>query len=693
MSKQTFFKRLALGLVAALGVGLLSVPQASAVRVSTSLTLGSATGTANINDTASTTFQLKASATQAVATNSAGDSYTVRYTCSAPSGVSSCPAIKANQTDTSDTAGTLPRDAARLNAWTDISSSGWSESVNTASLELRSTVNIKAENFTTAGTYVYSFYVTPRQNALGSNGNLETAANTILSLSAGGTTVTWTVTVSALNTAGTALYRKYISADAQTAQYAKKALAASTDSAIVAPAGDASSPAIVGYAFVTTANSAGDTRVAAGSSWKSVDESLTVTMTGAGAIAQGTSTSPTSSISTLNSRSVTEVAGGETIVIYSNGTAGTGTITVTRSANGAAITTMTVTFVGSGASGTVSLSDTITPLAGTGVTIASLGTTNLVAQIKDSGGNLITSGTFYVFSSDTAVAGNVPTSTGATSYQTGHRCGNNSDSWNTTTKRLTCPVLLRDTGTATLTLRDSWTVTASTWTSGEVTVDIRGNVVKGIKVAFDKASYAPGEKAILTLTATDAAGKALATRASDTGRLSAVISTPVLSQITAASQAGTQGLSYTDTTFLGYNDTGVETRVVTMPSYGADVSYTVRIPGFGVDVAPVDVTATAKVVDPNATAIATAQAAADAATDAALEAIDAANAATDAANLAAEAADAATVASEEARDAADAATAAVEALATEVATLMAALKAQITTLANTVAKIAKKVKA
>jgi hypothetical protein len=182
-----------------------------------------------------------------------------------------------------------------------------------------------------------------------------------------------------------------------------------------------------------------------------------------------------------------------------------------------------------------------------------------------------------------------------------------------------------------------------------------------------------------------------------------VVGTPSsLTTVTGGANLGgtNSGVNYDAVTFNGYRDTGVETRVVTMPTYGTDVSVEFRIPTFGSTTEYTTVTATAKVVDPNATAIAAAQAAiaaaqasADAATDAAAEAIDAANAATDASNLAAEAADAATVAAEEARDAADAATAAVEELATQVATLMAALKAQLTTLANTVAKIAKKVKA
>jgi hypothetical protein len=137
---------------------------------------------------------------------------------------------------------------------------------------------------------------------------------------------------------------------------------------------------------------------------------------------------------------------------------------------------------------------------------------------------------------------------------------------------------------------------------------------------------------------------------------------------------------------------GVDTYVVTMPTYSSKINIT-ALTSYVDSVTNTPVSVTLNVVNPQDALITAAQAAADAATDAANEAIDAANAATDAANLAAEAADAATVAAEEARDAADAATAAVEELATQVATLMAALSAQVKTLANTVAKIAKKVKA
>jgi hypothetical protein len=265
-------------------------------------------------------------------------------------------------------------------------------------------------------------------------------------------------------------------------------------------------------------------------------------------------------------------------------------------------------------------------------------------------------------------------------------------------------VTVTDTGTAILYVKDSNTVAASTVSSDAVTMTVLGAEASSFTVSFDKATYTLGERAVITITGKDVAARALA------NTTTAITSIAALGGMTASTtnpEIGTVSGALGTTTFTGYStlgvESGVETRVVVMPSYAADVSFTLTYTKYQ-ETTGVKVTATAKVVDPNATAIAAnnaaiaaaqaaSVAAAEAATDAAAEAIDAANAATDAANLAAEAADAATVAAEEARDAADAATAAVEELATQVATLMAALKAQITTLANTVAKIAKKVKA
>ena len=671
MPNKTFFKRFSLGIVLSLGLGLLGVPTSQAAVNQLTVAVGSATATAAVAETATGTMTHTFTHTL-----DAVESATVRYTCAAPTGAT-CPAIEARQLASADTANVILRDNAGL-GWSDLSTanqgatiSGWTDSSTASSTgAVRSTWSFKAVAFSAAGTYTYTFYSISGINGLGSS---------VVSSS-----VTWTVTVTAPDLAGASLAALNISSDELTASNYRNLLAPSSDSAIVASAGLATATAaasIRGYAFIRLKNAAGDTRVAVGSGFRTVDDTITVTVSGPGFVSNDGSTRGKSA--TLNARNTggTTVAT-ETLTIHADGTPGTMTLTFARGT--VSMATRTVTFTGTAASAVVYLSDTITALGGAGV--------NLAGHAKDSGGNVVRGATLYVFSSDTAVAGSIPTSTGATTYRTTHACTSSA-----TTGVFSCAITLTDTGTATITLRDSWTVSASTWSSNEVVLDVRGNTIRALTAAFDKATYAPGEKAIITLTATDAAAKALATRSGDTGRLTQVVSTPVLSQTTVTGQAGTQGLSYTDTTFLGYLDTGVETRVVFMPTYAVDVTYSVVIPGFGVGAGNVTVSATAKVVDPNQVAtnaaIAATQAAADAATDAAAEAIDAANAATDAANLAAEAADAATVAAEEARDAADAATAAVEELATQVATLMAALKAQITTLANTVAKIAKKVKA
>jgi len=70
-----------------------------------------------------------------------------------------------------------------------------------------------------------------------------------------------------------------------------------------------------------------------------------------------------------------------------------------------------------------------------------------------------------------------------------------------------------DTGVATITLRDSWTVAASTWSSNEIVVTVTEAKIATLTVSFDKATYSPGERAVITYTAKDSAGRGLATAA------------------------------------------------------------------------------------------------------------------------------------------------------------------------------------
>jgi hypothetical protein len=412
---------------------------------------------------------------------------------------------------------------------------------------------------------------------------------------------------------------------------------------------------------------------------------------------------------------------GETAIVYSDGTAGVGTITGYIGANALTQAAKTITFTGKAATLTA-YETTVIQMGAPSLssnTADSVNVGNKVMYVKavDTAGNTVRTGALntnanlWCISSDTSVASltttNTPTDAAKPStegYVAATAPGAAETFW-------TCNVRPLKEGSVTITLADDTVVATASISAGKTFTFAKsvGGTAAGFKgkgtITFDKTTYNVGEKAEITVTVLNAAGN-VPGAVLTTGDAAGTVFTS-LTQNRPFSSVGRGtgnaalgfGASRDQTTFDTAGGTffkGVETYTVYMPTTAGDVTIT----GFTTDGTYDTATAvsvTLKVVDPNAALIAASQAAtvaaAEAATDAAAEAIDAANAATDAANLAAEAADAATVAAEEARDAADAATAAVEELATQVATLMAALKAQLTTLANTVAKIAKKVKA
>ena len=668
MSSKTTFKRIALVAVAALGLGVLSVAPSQAALVTETITLGATTATVTQGDTATTTITHQYSSRPG---NARDDSATVLISCTAPASAV-CPTLASTTGTTLYWTATPDSNTATTNMQaTSFAASSYTDSALTAGV-VRSVVGMKFVSSITQTVGVYTINVYSRD----ANGVYNTPS------------ATWSVTVVADNTTATTLARKYIAPAASDAQVwaARGGLAgiprASSDSAVVCAAGLASVNTPCAVALVMLGNSAGETKTAVGNL---ITNTVSVTITGAGVINTSNSqTTGTSSASLVATNGANAGLTNETVTVLSNGNVGVATITFASSA-GVTLGSFTVTFTGTPASAAIALSDTIVSLTA-GSTI--------VGTVKDSGGNVMKSGTVYVYSSDTKVAGtNLSTNVHpavATSYTI------------PSTGVLAYPLTTTDTGVATITLRDSWTVAASTWTSNEVVVDVRGSTIVTLTVAFDKATYSPGERAVITYTAKDSAGKGSATAALTglTALSNATMADVIIASITGTN-GGTGNFTVLGGSFNGYLDTGVETRVVTMPTYAGAVNLTNTFATFGSTTgAKTTVTATATVVDPNAAAIAAAKDASDAATDAALEATDAAYAATDAANIAAEAADAATAAAEAAteaanaaKDSADAATAAVEELATSVAKLMAALQAQITTLAKVVAKIAVKVKA
>ncbi len=719
MSKLTF-KRLALVVVATLGLGVLSSgPSSSAIVASSdTLTLSATSATIAAGETASVTV------TQTLIAQAAGDSMLVNLSSqSAPAGgdgtlgVYVTDSSNATIRTSAQTAGTSCASATDCQsdyfglAGTALATTTplvWGAAGGTTALSATYSFRFMAP--TVAGTYVFRIYAS---NAVG---NSQAIASVPL---------TWTVTVTANTSDAATTASKFwlngldeytaTSRGATTSSNTYKGLEA--DSALVVTAGAvraASAYTPVGVIFPVMMN-ASDTKISTRTGGRVLD-SMTITISGAGQLAVN---SRYTGLSTTYSKQVT-IAFDETAVVFSDGTVGTGTITGydgTSSASNLALTqgTKTVTFTGRATTFTVSGYSAAIRAGSTVKYAGAADSATAAAQAfrflaTDAAGNAVTSAAlntdkgeaaFYAISSDTSVLASGEA--GATYATSGARrspaLACTYDSTSSVKGYWYCSGRVFDSGTVTVTIVDSRTLTASgnvtsatthaVASSAAYSVTFAGSGYTGT-AALNKTTYAPAEAATLTLTCKDAGGRIVADGSNScwTG-LNWTGAKPTFSTNNSANAAGG---TFTDVeAYLGTNTfvLGTDTALVFMPTTAGTYTLNGRTAGASTD----SVVLTFTVVDPNATAIAATTEAANAASDAAAEAIDAANAATDAANLAAEAADAATVAAEEARDAADAATAAVEELATQVATLMAALKAQITTLANTVAKIAKKVRA
>jgi trimeric autotransporter adhesin len=709
MSKSTNFKRIALALVVSLSFGFLGSSQASAGTI-----IGETLTVAGSSTLATSSITQGETATVSVVTSftpeAVLDSMLVTTSCAAPSG-GTCPAgtsatngLTFSWTATTDSTSvtSVTKDGSGA-SFVPNKADSFLVVTSTAAQAVRFTATLKFQASATQGVGKYTITVYTKSSNAGAAPAV-TATNK---------SVTWEVTVAAqdTNVSGLNFYKQTTAARAE---YYANTMATTKDSAITADAGKNAQTGVisynaVAYVMANAKNAAGDTTTAASTNICSTACNITATVTnGPGLVmaANGSAKVKTTTFTTDNN----SATGGatETLIVYSDGTAGVGTITFYNAA-GVSLGSTTITFTGVPASATsVSLTDTL-------VAISASTNTYIKGYIKDAGGSVLTtSGTIYVFTSDSNVvrAGAMSTAsaqytqlaTGLKPAYTSHAC--DYSNYSSTTGQWSCALTVGDTGTATVYFADSWTVAASSWTSSSLTLTGLGTTAASYTVAFDKSSYNAGEQALITITGKDLAGRAVAGTQTITQTASLGFGNGGKSLSTSTN--GSRDVA--DTQFIGFNnlgsETGIETRVVVMPATSGTLTYTLKFTPASTVTSPdpITVTTSVTVTDPAeiaanaATAAAkAAQAAAveaaDAATDAALQAIDAANAATDAANLAAEAADAATVAAEEAKDAADAATAAVEALATQVATLMAALQAQIRSLSNTVAKIAKKVKA
>jgi hypothetical protein len=643
MSTKTTFKRIALVAVAALGLGVLSVAPSSADVSGVTVTVTNGTAT-TMNSDSSTAATIKVSF---LALAGAADSVTVAVASAAAFPATAV--IPATQFlfHESTTSVALSAGAPRVDTSTINSAfTAASQAVPGAAYPSSRGAHIHAGS-TANGTYSAtmrfwlgetstSTQVTPvgtySFNAIVTSQNTSTNAAPVVQV------VPFTIVVSAVASASETPSAAYSSA--------YLGLGSTADGSVTADA--------AGISYVSTAstsNVAAKLKVNINNASNTADvalDTVTITISGPGVVLAGGAYAKT----------VKRVAVASAVYpIYADGNAGATTITVSLDKAGLTFT-KSLSFYASAAK-TITATNTRMPILAAG---ANSGAVSVSAV--DANGTPWT-GTAYIVASsdaDALVAGST----------TPVQCA----AWNAT-DGIRCPVTAATIGTAKLKVIDASTVAAATATSNEVTVTVKAQIPSSLQLAFDKTSYAPNEKAFITITPLDstggrmqgteytsllAAGGITSTSAFSTGSMDSLTVTTINVSKTTSSTSNTTAGSYT--------------YVVYMPAASGDVTISATGGTALPAAAQIKYSATATVVN----------ASVDAATDAANEATDAANAATDAALAAADAADAATAAAQDASDA-------VAALSATVAKLVASLKAQITSLTNLVIKIQKKVKA
>jgi len=603
MSTTTNFKRIALVAVAALGMGVLSSAPSQAAFSGTAgsqLTLAVTAGTGTLEGVKSdSTTAGVVTVTGLSLANS--DSYTVT------SAKKSWPALTTGALTPNllfmlkDTATSTGASFARLT-----NNMLQADTTTPANLTTDSSTSINAVAPAAAPTYVNSSFFAFQESATGTDRIAGTYVYTITvqPMAGAGASAGTTQTIDLTITIAAAAADSLVANASFSTAYISTAGAASSDVAVSALATASDTPR--GYLTVKLRNASGLT---AGTAAR---ESVTITTT----IGQvGTSTNRGRSVVLKYD------ASSEDYNIYSDGTAGSGTIT---------ISTPSVTFA---------TKSVIFYAAAPATLVASVPTPNLIVgsnadavrvTARDANGNLW-AGDLYAYAStaaDALIAGSLTTPTLCT-FDTG------SD------QRHECTITGTLAGTAKIKIINASTVAAATVTSNEVSVVVNSNPAASFKLSFDKASYAPSERARIYVTPVDSAGKEIAA-----GTIANLLAAGGISTAAAFSYAGST------TTADSLTAVSIKTSANSSSTSGAkagSLQYTVYMPASG---GTVTITATGGSSLPLAAQVAV-------------------------------------TASATVTDSGAAALAAVTALATTVASL----KTLITTLTNLVLKIQKKVKA
>ena len=622
---STTIKRVALVAVAALGLGVLSVAPSQAVSQADSLTLSAATASQLTGETLTAG---SASVTLAYLGGATTDSMTVSaFLVSAPATSTALPVLAVVETSSAIVTSAGSVRAAGYEIKTQVA--GVQPSANTSSVSAKFKVYMDAPSV--AGTYVIRL-----APAVAAGGG-----------AVAGTAQTLTITV------GTNPATDTVASSATIVLNSGETNSATTDATVTFPKGTTAEVAVSTRAAAATLSVA--LLNAAGVATTS--ESFTATVSGPGILGSATAAAATPVVSapTPTGRAIT-VKNGDVVQLFNDGTSGDATVTI-ASAAGKVLGTKSITFYGAAASITAA-----TTALTTG-TVAKVGSnTGLISfSVKDAAGVAVTTGTYYLVSADATLVSNAYTACSAYDATNGFRCD--------------VAGVAKGTTTVYVTNRSSATDTTAEVKSAAVSVRVGTTTPASVTVTSDKSTYAPGEKATITVTVKDADGNVV-----PSGTYTSIFKAGgIVANYTLGAASDTTTASSVD----GSID-GVKTFTVYMPATEGDVTFAWTT-GSTAAAATLGL-ATANQAVAGSLVVGVSSTSTSAAIDAANEAAQAASDATDAALAAADAADAATTKAQEAVDA-------VATLSAEVSKLITALKAQITTLTNLVIKIQKKVKA
>ena len=554
MSSTTYFKRIALVAVTALGLGTLSTVPASANVVVSSITSSATAGTSK--QTKGATGQDSATAaTLTVSFQGTASTDSVAITVvpkSKPVTASLYPQLQLQLADTVTAGSSGATVVAVVTQQTYTAQVSNTESNTTVAMKPGAGNTTAAATFRafidsatldasrTPGTYVWTAVITPYNNS----SELTTSVQTR------DITITVSATAAQSTVANAAYSKVWIGTD----------VANSADAAVTAVATASDTP--VGYLTVKLRN-ASDANAAR--------ESVTVS-TNVGQV--GTSTNRGRSVVLAYSTDMD-------VNIYADGTAGVATINI--STPSITFVPKTVTFYAA-APKTLTVSVNNSAL-GAGANAGAIGVKAVDANGVD------WAGTLYVYSASTSVVSN---DASACSYVAA-------------TARHECSLTGVSSGTASIVVRDAATVAASTITSTPVTVTATTAAAASVKMAWDKASYAPGEKATLTVTVLDSTGKSVGA-----GTFANLYATGGISLTTAAGNGSASDLTTVSVTTAApkasdptkTETSPVKTYTIYMPTNGGkmDASFT---GGASLPLAAqVKVTASATVTDNAASALA-----------------------------------------------------------------------------------------